>query len=206
MTKYIIPFIALLAFSCGSSESENNTEDVAKNSISAQNLLDSAQAMIKDGDTQSYEAAIQLIDEAIAKDPNFKSAYIGKISILVNMGDDSALLNSMKIAQAKFPNDPYLNLHLGMEYELNQDTEKAYQMYVASLNSFVTVLDTMQNSALKRNSLLMNLAMANVLSEEKLNQDQVMEVLSEDEMMNYKTSEETFASMDRQALLNLRRR
>jgi tetratricopeptide (TPR) repeat protein len=206
MTKYIIPFIALLGFSCGTSETENKGQDPANNSITVQDLLDSAQALSKNGDTQSYQTAIQLIDEAIAKDPNFKSAYIGKISVLENMGDDSALLTSMETAQAKFPNDPYLNLHLAMEYELMQDTAKAYPLYYESLESFAVVLDTMQNSALKRNSLLMNLAMANVLSPNKLSDSDVMLVLSPDEMENYKTSEETFASMDRQALLNLRRR
>lgn len=206
MTKYFIPIVALLAFSCGSIESETTTAVSSSNTISAENLVDSALAISKNGDSQSDQKAIQLMDEAIAQDPNLKSAYIGKIALLFNMGDDSAILSSMEIAQAKFPNDPYIDLHLALEYELAEDTESAYPMYVEALSSFVLVLDTMQGSALLRNSLLINMAMANVLSPDKLSEAEVMNVLSEDEMENYNTSEESFSSMDRQALLNLRRR
>jgi tetratricopeptide (TPR) repeat protein len=205
MTKYIIPVLALIAFSCGSNQSETIGEETSAKVISAQDLLDSAQAMNKQGGAQSYEKAIDLIDEAIAKEPDFKAAYMSKISILINMGDYQRLFDCLKTAESKFPQDPYLNLHLGMEYELANDTAKAYPLYVKSLNSFAVVLDTLQNSELKRNSLLMNMAMANVLSPDKLSESDVMIVLSEDEMVNYRTSESTFKEMDRQALLDLRR-
>ncbi len=200
---WILPAIALLA-ACGSGENADNSDAAAKKEITAEMLCDSAAAIVLKAKSEAdLSKSVALYDEAIAKDENLKRAYIGKVSALKSMDDKGPLLQAMNDAQRFYKNDPFWTLHLGMENELQGNEETAMENYARAAAGFSSAIDTLSNQTIIiRNSYIMNLALSNVLVGEESGSTAV---LTEGELQSYKTAEEQFLTMDREALLNLRR-
>ncbi len=200
---WILAAIAIVA-ACGSGENADNNDTVAKKEINADMLCDSAAAMVLKASSDSdLSKSVALYDEAIAKDENLQKAYLGKISALKAMDDRVSLLEAMNDAERFYKNDPFWTLHLGMENELQGNQESAMESYARAADGFSKSIDTLSNQTIIiRNSYIMNLALANVLVGQETG---TTSVLTEGEMQSYKTAEEQFLSMDREALLNLRR-
>ncbi len=207
MNKIFLPLFALFIVSCGDSQPAIETQNMATTKISAKELRDSAAVISFESDTPvELQKAVSLYDQAIVMDPNDKQAHMGKLATISKIGDDQNLLSSLEKVHAQFPQDPFIALHLGMEYELQKTMAEAQPLYSQSLDTFIATLDTMStSSSLVRNSYLMNMAMANVLVTDKKNNDEIAKVLDVDEMENYQTTKNQIEAMDRNALLNLRR-
>src|SRR5690606_36182339 len=103
--------------------------------------------------------------------------------------------------------DPYSTLQLAMEYELQGNRNQANIKYSESVDAFIHVIDTMQvDHRLKRNTLLMNVALAASLSESAADKEKLEKIMSDAERENLNASIELLYSMPREELLNRRRK
>jgi len=203
MNKLKYAVILLVLTSCGTSESKN-TEIEKTPQEKALILRDSALAMAKAGD---IDHSIELYDQALELDPESKGIILSKLNTLYNSGDHSGVVEVLEVIDGSNIQDPYSTLHLGMEYELIGKTELAKRKYNEAVKSFITVLDTMPvNKQLKRNTCLMNLALATALSESEENKQNFEDVLTESERENLAESLEALNNTSRDKLLQVRRK
>lgn len=207
MNKIILPLFALVIVSCDDTQPTEKLQDGTSTALTAVELRDSAVVLAYDAETMSQkEQAVALYDQAIELDPYNKQSYMGKLGIISMMGDNQKLLSNLEEVHGRFPDNPFIALHLGMEYELQETMDKAQPLYGKSLATFLSTIDTMTaSSPLIRNSYLMNMAVANVLVVEKKDASEIAEILDADEFENYQITITQIEAMDHDALLNLRR-
>ncbi len=203
MSKKFFPLIALILFACGEAPSDPNKTPREEAVI----LQDSALKIMKEGtDTQAMEKSIALLNQAIEKDPQLKSAYFHKMNIYKNSGNEEGIFQTLVESNDNNPNDAYTTLNLGMEYEDHGEIEKANTKYKQAVILFQSALDTIpQTKGLIRNTYIMNLAMAETLANQEIDPSELSKGMDEAEIENLRIALNTMKGMTREDILNLRK-
>lgn len=206
MRTIFSPVALLILVACSSSPNSDNGNQLTPHQ-QAILLKDSAvHIMHENSDQSSYDGALNLLDQALAKDPQLKSAYFYKMRLYTKMDDDEGYFNTMVASDKNIPGDPYSALHLGMQYEKRDNPEKAHDKYVEAIGLFESQLDTLSiKNPLIRNTFIMNLALANTLAGQDIDPDNLKTELSEPEKENLNIVLNTLKSMTREDLLNLQK-
>jgi len=203
MIKLKYAVILLVLTGCGTSES-GETEIEKTPQEKAVVLRDSAMVMAKAG---KLALSIKLYDKALELDPKSKGILLSKLNTLYHNGDSTGVVEVLEVIDGSSIRDPYSTLHLGMEYELIGKKELAIAKYNEAVISFMAVLDTMPiKKELRRNTTLMNLALAAALSESEENQQNFDKVLTDAERENLAESLEALNNTSRDKLLQVRRK
>lgn len=205
MNKINYAFLILLIAACGN----NEPAEVAKSpQEQAAALRDSAIRMAaRNTDEASINKSLALLDEAIALDPDNKALYNAKMNIYSNSGDYENLAIVLETLNTSSLKDPYSTLQLAMEYELQGKRDKANEKYSESVDAFIEIADTMKvDHTLKRNTLLLNIALAASLSESEADKEKLDAILSDAERENLEASIEQVYSLPREEILNRRRK
>lgn len=205
MNKIKYAFFILVVAACGNNK---NTEVAKTPQEQAVALRDSAVKMAaQNKDEASIEKSLVLLDEAIALDSANKSLYTAKMNIYSKSGDFVSLSKVLEQLDDSNLKDPYSTLQLGMEYELQGKREEANQKYSASIDGFISIIDTMAiDHRLKRNTLLMNVALAASLSESDADKEKLKSLMTDAERENLNPSIEQLYSLPREEILNRRRK
>lgn len=205
MNKIKYAFLILVIAACGNNE---NAEAVKTPQEQAVALRDSAVKMsAQNKDAASIEKSVALLDQAIALDPDNKGLYTAKMNIYSRTGDFENLSKVLETLDGSNLKDPYSTLQLGMEYELQGKRDQANTKYSESIDGFIAIIDTMEvDHRLKRNTLLMNVALAASLSESEADKAKLEAILTDAERENLDSAIEQLFSLPREDVLNRRRR
>ena len=210
--KHIIPplLLTFVLYSCGNAESQEKETSESQNEtvgLSAEQLLDSANAMI--GEFGLSPEATSLVTRAIVQDPQNKRAYQKLISIHTAQKNHEELKKALKEMNQKFPHDPYSKLHLAMETELQSESDEfPLEMYSDSFDSFLTVMDTLASKAeIVRQGYILNAALSARLA--NMDKDQASDAskphMASEELAIFENIFMELENSEREELLNVRR-
>lgn len=124
--------------------------------LKAKQLNDSAVQFVIN--TNDYEKAITLLDESIKIDTGYITAYSNKLSFQVALKKYKEAIETGKALIRLQPNGIEFCFTEGLLYELTADTSKAFEYYKHSLTITNKVLDTITDSNVKRDYILLNKA------------------------------------------------
>lgn len=205
MNKIKYAFLILVITACGNNE---NTETAKTPQEQAVALRDSAVRMAaQNKEEASIANSLALLDEAIVLDPNNKLLYTAKMNIYSKSGDFENLSKELEKLDGSNLKDPYSTLNLGMEYELQGKRAEANIKYSESIDGFIAIIDTMAvDHRLKRNSLLMNVALAASLSESEADKEKLETIMTDAERENLNPSIQQLYNVPREEILNRRRK
>lgn len=205
MNKIIYVVLILVLAACGN---DKPTEVVKTPQQQAVALRDSAVKMAaQNNDAVSIEKSLALLDQAIVLDPDNRGLYNAKMNIYSKSGNFKGVSKILEKLDGSNLKDPYSTLQLGMEYELQGKRDEANKKYTESVDAFILILDTMQvDHILKRNTLLLNVALGASLSESAADKEKLDAIISEAERENLNASIEQIYSLPREEILNKRRK
>lgn len=200
MNKIKYAFLILVIAACGNNEPAEAIKTPREQAVA---LRDSAVRMAaQNKDESSIKKSLALLDEAIVLDPDNKGLYTAKMNIYSRSGDFENLSAVLEQLDGSNLKDPYSTLQLGMEYEMQGKREKANKKYSESIDGFISILDTMQvDHRLKRNNLLMNVALAASLSESDSDKARLEAIMTDAERGNLNASIEQLYSVPREDVL-----
>lgn len=201
--KYAV-ILSTLLVACSTPSNDTVAEVVKSPREKAIVLRDSALIMSKNG---NVEGSIALIDKAISIDPKSRKVILSGFNTQYINSTKNDVVNVLEIISGSDLKDPYSSLHLGVEYELLDKKELANNKYNEAVSLFIAVLDTMPiTKELKRNTHLMNLALAVTLSDSDLNKQKLISVMSEAEKKDLEISLEALNNSSREKLLRIIKR
>jgi len=139
-----LPFVLL--YSCQTSneqrqeKSSNKVELTAEINPQAILLNDSAVSVM----SSKSQEAIRLLDEAIALQPNYFSAWHNKVNCQMHLGlIEDAIVSLLKMEEID-PNYPDNKTNLGIMYDIKGDSLLALEKYQEVEKMYVGILDTVQ--------------------------------------------------------------
>lgn len=204
MRKNLFPLVGLILIACGQPAADHSKTAKEEAII----LQDSALKVLRQGpDNHAVDKSLALLDKAIEKNPHLKSAYFHKMNIYKKKGDTEGMFKTLVEENDNNPKDAYSTLSVGLEYEVRGDTEKADKKYNEAVRLFEATLDTLPaKNGLIRNTYILNLAMAKTLANQNFDISEVSGEMDEAEIENLKIALTTLKSMNRDDLLNLRKK
>ncbi|NEN23694.1 hypothetical protein G3O08_09300 [Cryomorpha ignava] len=204
MNKIKYAFLILVIAACSNNEPTETTKTPQEQAVA---LRDSAVKMAaQNKDATSIEKSLALLDQAIALDPDNKNFYNAKMNIYSRSGDFENVSKILEQLDGSNLKDPYSTLQLGMEYELQGKRDEANKKYSESIDGFISIIDTMKvDHRLKRNTLIMNVALAASLSESDSDKARLEAIMTDAERENLKSSIDQLYSLPREEVLNRRR-
>lgn len=93
------------------------------------------------GNTDSLRKAINLLDEALSKDPNYGIAYANKVQYLSILGHNEEAMAVIDQALSSLPDDPQLNFIKGVFYEkenLKEPAKKSFEKAVLCYDNLIS--------------------------------------------------------------------
>ena len=204
MNKMKYAFLIVVIAACGTNEPTEVAKSPQEQAVA---LRDSAVRMAaqnkQEGDIQK---SLALLDEAMALDPENKGFYTAKMNIYSKSGDFENLSKVLEKLDGSNLKDPYYTLQLAMEYELQGNREAANMKYSEAVDSFISIIDTMKaDHRFKRNTLLMNVALASSLSESASDKAKLDAIMTDAERENLNPAIEQLNAVPREEVLNRRR-
>ena len=204
MNKMKYAFLIVVIAACGTNEPTEVAKTPQEQAVA---LRDSAVRMAaqnkQEGDIQK---SLALLDEAMALDPENKGFYTAKMNIYSKSGDFENLSKVLEKLDGSNLKDPYYTLQLAMEYELQGNREAANMKYSEAVDSFISIIDTMKaDHRFKRNTLLMNVALAASLSESASDKAKLDAIMTDAERENLNPAIEQLNAVPREEVLNRRR-
>jgi len=204
MNKMKYAFLIVVIAACGTNEPTEVAKTPQEQAVA---LRDSAVRMAaqnkQEGDIQK---SLALLDEAMALDPENKGFYTAKMNIYSKSGDFENLSKVLEKLDGSNLKDPYYTLQLAMEYELQGNREAANMKYSEAVDSFISIIDTMKaDHRFKRNTLLMNVALASSLSESASDKAKLDAIMTDAERENLNPAIEQLNAVPREEVLNRRR-
>ena len=200
-TKFLV--LTLILASCGNNSPIPKTPEEQSLALRDSALKVSAGQITDENLTKS----MALLDNALALTPNAKNLYLTKMTLYSKSNNMDGVYSVLQEMDSAKISDAYSKLHLGMEYELRGKQSEAANKYNEATEAFLAVLDTMPaDMSLKRNTVIMNMALAAALSDSELNKEKINKAISEAEKENLTESITILNSMSREELLLPRRR
>ncbi len=200
-TKYFV--FALVLAACGNNSPAPKTPEEQSEALRDSALKVSAGQFSDENLTKS----IALLDNALALTPKAKNIYLTKMTLYNKSNNIDGVYSVLQQMDSAKISDAYAKLHLGMEYELRGKQPEAANKYNEATEAFIAVLDTMPaDNGLKRNTVIMNMALAAALSDSELNKEKLNKAISEAEKENLAETIATLNGMSREELLLPRRR
>lgn len=201
MRKNLLPFIGLILISCGQPSADQHKTAKEEAVI----LQDSALKVLKQKtDVNAVEKSIALLNQAIERDPQLKSAYFHKMNIYKKKGDNEGIFKTLIESNENNPGDAFTTLNLGREYESHGDIEKANIKYDQAVLLFESALDTLpEEQSLIRNTYILNMAMAKTLANQEFDLSQISNGLDAAEIENLKIALNAMKAMSRENVVNM---
>jgi tetratricopeptide (TPR) repeat protein len=205
MNKIKYAFLIVVIAACGNNKPVEVTKTPQEQAVA---LRDSAVKMAAQNKNEGdIQRSLALLDEAMALDPENKAIYTAKMNIYSKSGDYESLSKVLEDLDGSKVKDPYYTLQLGMEYELQGNRDAANTKYSEAVDAFLSIVDTMQvDNRLRRNTFLMNAALASTLSESDSDRAKLDAIMSDAERENLSSAIEQLDNVPREDLLNQRRK
>lgn len=211
MNKITLFVFVLILFACANSESEqvSITQSSAPVVLSyeehAAALRDSAlRISLSANDEVAIREGLRLFDEAMDMDPNSKTIFYSKMKILSDHRMYDEVFQMLKRLDTLEFKDAYSTLQLAIEYELRNDMNNAEEKYIEAAEGFYqSIIAIEDQTAIERSNLLLNLAVAERLSENVV--IRVPDLLTEQEKIQLGSILIEIEERDREEVLNANR-
>ena len=195
--RFTILFLLIGLYACGQ-QTENKNHKIDP---TAKKLNDSAVLIVMN--TQDYEKAILLLNQATQIDSNYLIAYTNKLSFQLHLNQlDKALLSAYSLKRIK-PDNPEYYVTIGMIYDLKSDTITSKRFFDEAATRYNAILDTMSATNKDYDMLLMNKAVNLVLIGQQQEANDILKQLYDkhkDE--SYREILASFMNKSKQDILN----